>query len=221
VILDKIRGDLDREDSFWPAQVTTLAVIALNFVLPARLTAGPWWLLPGLELVIVVALFWRQPLEGPGRPDGHRRLALALIALLAVATVVSQILLAHYLLAGGKGSGRSLLGAGVVLWANVVLVGGLTYWELDRGGPGQRQVNVGHADFLFTEMTDDVKRYQPAGWGPGFADYLYLSLTNCVAFSPTDTMPLTQRAKLLMGIQSIAAFSTLGLVVARAVNILG
>ncbi len=221
MILEKLRGDLNRDDSFWPAQVTTLAVIALNFVLPPKLTAGPWWLLPAIELVIVVVLFGRQPLTGPGRPDGHRRLALALIALLAAATLVSLGLLAHYLIGGGHEAGRSLLGAGVVVWANVVLVGGLAYWEVDRGGPGQREDNAGHADFLFTEMTDDVRRYQPPGWRPGFGDYLYLSLTNCVAFSPTDTMPLTPRAKLLMSIQSIAAFTTLGLVVARAVNILG
>ena len=160
-------------------------------------------------------------MEGAKRPSGHRRLALLLIAVLALATLISLGLLAHYLVGGGHAAGRSLLGAGVVIWANNVLVGALAYWELDRGGPGKRRTNEGHADFLFAEMTDDTRGYQPPGWQPGFGDYLYLSLTNSVAFSPTDTMPLTQRAKLLMGLQSIAAFATLGLVIARAVNILG
>ena len=220
MIVDKIRGDLDRDDSYWPAQLTTLAVIALNFVLPARLTAGPWWLLPAIELGIVAVLFGRQPMEGAKRPSGHRRLALLLIAVLALATLTSLGLLAHYLVGGGHAAGRSLLGAGVVIWANNVLVGALAYWELDRGGPGRRRVNEGHADFLFAEMTDDTRGYQPPGWQPGFGDYLYLSLTNSVAFSPTDTMPLTQRAKLLMMVQSAISLLTIALVAARAVNIL-
>jgi hypothetical protein len=68
-------------------------------------------------------------------------------------------------------------------------------------------------------MTDD--RFTPHGWTPGFADYLYVSLTNQTAFSPTDTMPLTLRVKALMGVQGLAALITTGIVVARAVNLLG
>ncbi len=57
-------------------------------------------------------------------------------------------------------------------------------------------------------------------WMPVFVDYLYLSITNSVAFSPTDTLPLTSRAKLLMAAQSLAAMVTSLLVIARAVNVL-
>lgn len=57
-------------------------------------------------------------------------------------------------------------------------------------------------------------------WTPGFIDYLYLSFTNATAFSPTDTMPLTPRAKLLMMVESAVSLLTLALVAARAVNIL-
>jgi uncharacterized membrane protein len=59
-----------------------------------------------------------------------------------------------------------------------------------------------------------------ADWRPGFIDYLYLSLTNMTAFSPTDTMPLSARAKILMGVQSVCGFILLALVIARSVNIL-
>ncbi len=57
-------------------------------------------------------------------------------------------------------------------------------------------------------------------WRPQFVDYLYVSLTNAAAFSPTDTMPLSAQAKLLMGLQSLVSLVTIGLVVSRAVNIL-
>lgn len=73
-------------------------------------------------------------------------------------------------------------------------------------------------DFMFPQMTDD--RWAPPGWRPGLVDYLYVSFTNATAFSPTDTMPLTGRAKWLMSAQSLTALVTVGLVVARAVNIL-
>jgi hypothetical protein len=101
-----------------------------------------------------------------------------------------------------------------------VLIFALWYWELDRGGPVLRALDRGkRPDFLFPQMADD--RWAPPGWMPGFVDYLYVSLTNATAFSPTDTMPLTAMAKMLMGVQAVASLVTVGLVVARAVNILG
>ena len=95
----------------------------------------------------------------------------------------------------------------------------LWYWEMDRGGPGKRATgNDGQPDFLFPQMTDD--RIEPRDWRPKFIDYMYVSLTNNTAFSPTDTMPLTHRAKLLMGSQALVSLLTVGLVAARAVNVL-
>jgi hypothetical protein len=108
----------------------------------------------------------------------------------------------------------------VVLWVTNVLLFGLWYWELDRGGPVARAMNPGaKPDFLFPQMTLPPE-HAPRNWMPGLIDYLYVSFTNATAFSPTDTMPLTQIAKLLMSIQALAALLTIGLVVARAVNIL-
>ncbi len=57
-------------------------------------------------------------------------------------------------------------------------------------------------------------------WAPGFVDYLYVSFTNATAFSPTDTMPLTPWAKMLLLLQALASLLTVALVAARAVNIL-
>jgi uncharacterized membrane protein len=67
-------------------------------------------------------------------------------------------------------------------------------------------------------MTDD--RIEPRDWRPKYIDYLYVSLTNNTAFSPTDTMPLTPTAKTVMGVQSVVSLLTIGLIVSRAVNIL-
>ena len=100
-----------------------------------------------------------------------------------------------------------------------VLIFALWYWELDRGGPGRRAAGHDAApDFLFPQMTDD--RIEPPGWRPRFVDYVYVSLTNATAFSPTDTMPLTPMAKSVMGGQALVSLVTIGLIVARAVNVL-
>ena len=111
--------------------------------------------------------------------------------------------------------------AGAVLWLTNVLIFGIWYWEIDRGGPAHRLVHSNRTeppDFLFPQMS------QPGlapGWRPGFVDYLYTSYTNATAFSPTDTLPLSALAKLLMAIQSLIALITTLLVIARAVNVLG
>jgi uncharacterized membrane protein len=57
-------------------------------------------------------------------------------------------------------------------------------------------------------------------WSPGFIDYLYLAFTNATAFSPTDTMPMSPRAKLLMMVQAAISLLTVALVAARAVSVL-
>jgi hypothetical protein len=122
-------------------------------------------------------------------------------------------------LKGGKAGGHPLILAGIVLWVTNVLLFGLWYWELDRGGPIARQLDPDALpDFLFPQMTEP--RLAPEGWRPIFVDYLYTSFTNATAFSPTDTMPLTPIAKVLMTVQSAAALVTVALVLARAVNIL-
>ena len=57
-----------------------------------------------------------------------------------------------------------------------------------------------------------------SGWLPHFIDYAYVSLTNSSAFSPTDTMPLSSRAKILMGTESAMALITSVVVIAKGVG---
>jgi uncharacterized membrane protein len=209
-----------RSEPFWPAQATVLAAIALQFVLPNRLTVGPFWLLPGLEAALLVGMFFATPNMLEFEHPRRRRLALTMIAFVSAANIYSLAALTDALLANhAPTDGHRLLISGVVIWLTNFLIFGLWYWELDRGGPGRRASGDDEApDFLFPQMTDDT--IEPLGWRPRFVDYLYVGLTNATAFSPTDTMPLTPMAKGIMGVQSLVSLVTLGLIVSRAVNIL-
>jgi uncharacterized membrane protein len=209
-----------RPEPFWPAQLTVLMAIALQLLLPERLTVGPTWLLPALEGALLVGLSFASPRELEHEHRVRRGVALGMTALVSFANIWSLYELIHFLLHHNVGSnGRQLLFAGVLIWLTNFLIFGLWYWELDRGGPGKRASGNDEApDFLFPQMTDDT--IEPIDWRPQFIDYAYVSLTNAAAFSPTDTMPLTPMAKMVMGIQSIVSLVTIGLIVSRAVNIL-
>jgi uncharacterized membrane protein len=216
---ERVRDRVERGDPYWPAQVTVAVAIGLNLALSERVTVGPTWLLPGVEGVLLVALIVVAPARATAHSLARRRLSLAVIGVVSLAYVVSVGLLVHFLVNGGAAGGHRLILSGAVLWATNVLLFAVWYWELDRGGPVVRFTKPDALpDFQFPQMENP--QFAPAGWRPGFGDYLYTSLTNATAFSPTDTMPLTLTAKVVMGIQSLAALVTAALVVARAVNIL-
>jgi len=209
-----------RSEPHWPAQASVVVAIGLQLLLPERVTAGPTWLLPVGEAVLLIGVTLASPRRLEGEHQGRRRLALALTAVVSLANITSLVMLTHELLNHqvNKG-GRALIVAGALIWLTNVLIFGLWYWETDRGGPGTRAAGRDQApDLLFPQMSDD--RIEPLAWRPMFIDYLYVSLTNAAAFSPTDTMPLTPTAKSIMGLQSIVSLVTIGLVVSRAVNIL-
>lgn len=212
-------GEFARRDPLWPAQLALAAIITLSLSLPARLTVGPTWLMPAAEAVGLIGLIAATPRRDPQHSRRRRVFSLALIGLVSVTYLVSLWLLVHYLVKGGKTAGHPLISAGVVLWVDNVLLFAVWYWLMDRDGPLPHVRSDVRPDFMFTQMTDEARDLYPE-WSPNFADYLYLSLTNAAAFSPTDTMPLTRLAKLIMGVQSLASLVTVGVVLARAVNIL-
>jgi uncharacterized membrane protein len=206
-------------EPFWPAQATILAAIGLQVSLPERLTIGPSWLVPALEGVLFMGMFLATPRELEHEHPRRRRVALGLTALVSAANIYSLAALTHYLLHNKTSNGRELIVAGTLIWLTNFLIFGLWYWEMDRGGPGRRAAGHDRApDFLFPQMSDD--RIEPKEWRPKFIDYLYVSLTNATAFSPTDTMPLSATAKCTMGVQALVSLVTIGLIVSRAVNIL-
>ena len=223
------------ENPFWPtAAIVTSA--ALYADLPSRFIAGPSagafgivrWIVPVLTALFLAALVVTLPDEplmttlgwaGERLHVTRRWLSLATIAIVSAANTASIGQLVHLLVNGAHANAPTLLRAAVHMWVVNVLLFGLWYWQLDGGGPIARpQRPPAGLDFLFPQHTEPALR--ETGWRPLFLDYLYVSYTNASAFSPTDTMPLSRWAKMLMLAQSAVSLSLAVMVVARAVNIL-
>ncbi len=204
---------------FWEPQLVVACAIALQLSLSEQVSVGPNWLLPALEGATLIGVVGASMHPNARDFPFRRHVAIALIGLVSAANAIALVRLCNRLLQSSKVNGHQLILSGIVLWCTNVLLFGLWYWEIDRGGPAARARHErDYPDFLFPQMSDP--RWAPKNWMPRLIDYLYVSLTNATAFSPTDTMPLTATAKWLMSAQSIVALITVGLVVARAVNIL-
>lgn len=204
----------------WPTALAVLAAIALQLPLPSSIVPAGRWALPAVEAGVLVVLAAANPFRIDRESSVLRMLALATLVVVALANGWTVVLLVRRILTHEPITPGSLLVAGGAIWLTNVIVFGLAYWEFDRGGPavrasGRRQV----PDFLFAQMqSPDLA---PPDWEPTFTDYLYLAFTNATAFSPTDVLPLSRWAKLLMMFQSAVAVILVALVVARAVNVLG
>ncbi len=207
-----------RSEARWPASAAVVAAIVLYALLPQRYTIGPTWLIPGLEGAMVLGLSVTAPRRHPEEATALRAAAIVLIGLVSLTNFVALGILVDRLLHGAQAEGSQLVFAAIQIWLTNVLVFGLWYWELDRGGPGERSTREHQPDFLFPQMSSPD--LAPPAWRPAFTDYLYVSFTNSMAFSPTDTLPLSGWAKLLMLAQSIGSLLTVVFVAARAVNIL-
>lgn len=208
-----------------PALLAIAVGVILYILLPDRLSYGPKWLLPVAESAVAlpIVVTWRR--ETAEEVRWKRYAAVTLIAIMSLANIVSLVLLVHALLGSNvlahhEIKARDLIFWSLQIWATNVLVFALWYWELDRGGPLER-CNPHHRepDFLFPQMITPGS--SSSFWTPQFIDYLYVAFTNAAAFSPTDTLPLTPTAKVLMLVQSAASLLTVALVASRAVNILG
>jgi hypothetical protein len=185
--------------------------------LPETITIGPDWLPLVIEVIIiapiVIARFARRPI-----PYRYTRvLLLILLCVITLALIIGIALLIITLPQRQETQASSLLRTGALLYAGNILVFGLIYWEIDGGGPKARHERNNQAvDFLFPQQTDGNK----SGWVPHLIDYLFLAFTSATAFSPTDTYPLTWRAKGLMMVESVLALTVLSILIGRAINIL-
>jgi hypothetical protein len=216
----RVQDRVEHGDPYWPAQLAIALAIVLNLALADQIIIGPRYLLPAVEGVLLAALVYVAPARATEHRVGQRRFALAVVATVSLVNVVLLGRLIDHLVNGSGIHGKPLILSGAVLWVTNVLLFAVWFWEMDRGGPVARYLNLNAlVDFQFPQM--DNTDLAPEGWRPGFLDYLYTSLTNSTAFSPTDTMPLTHTAKIVMAIQEVTALLTVGLVIARAVNILG
>jgi hypothetical protein len=218
---DATIGPTPHGERRWPMAVTLVVAIALPLLLPANISVATRWAVPAIEAALLVTLL----VADPGRIDRHtafiRVVSVVLVIVLVTGAAVVTVRLAIVLVDGGRGtnSAAELLRVGGLVWLYVIISFAFLYWEFDSGGPVVRTFTPHpFPDLAFPQ--DLNPRVTPPGWRPQFFDYLYLGFTNSTAFSPTDVMPLARWAKLAMAVQATSSLVILGLVVARAVNIL-
>ncbi len=206
------------KNELWHAQITLLIAILLQLTLANSLRFGPRYLVVGLELALIFALGFTAPRRHSTAESLHKVLSTIFIFLISVANAVQLGLLIRALVNGTNLPGKTLLSGAIAIFLTNIIVFGLWYWELDSPGLSGRSKSKRRLNLQFPQMSSHSEDNQ---WKPTFFDYLYVSITNSSAFSPTDTMPMTHLAKALMSAQALVSLLTVVLVTARAVNILG
>ena len=209
-------------ESRWPPVAALVlfiaASVALRFWLPREGFIRLPWLLPALEAMLLVVLLVGAAGNVARRTPWVRRIGVALVLLFVGGALWSTSLLVYDLIKGTgvANSASKLLATGAVVWLGNNLAFAMLFWLMDGGGPVARSIDYGPVDFAYPQHLNPELGL--TDWRPTFPDYLYLSFTNSTAFSPTDVMPLTHRAKFSMVLQASVALALLGLIVARAVN---
>ena len=214
-----------------PPTVAVVVAVVLYASLPNQLLVGPRFVIQILEGILLIALVATDPRRITRQTRQSRMISLVLIAVIVVTNLVALGQLVHDLVSAQVKGGGTLLLAALQVWATNVIAFALIYWELDRGGPVSRvrrsRAELPLADLRFSHDEDrdtvvevSAGSSEKSDWMPTFIDYLYVSTTNSSAFSPTDTMPLSSRMKMLMAVQATAALITSLLVIARAVSAL-
>jgi hypothetical protein len=214
----------------WPPAIAVVVAAVAYALLPESLLLGPRLVIPMVELALLAVLIVTNPRRMVRQSRWSRIVAAVLTCIVIVANLVALGMLIATLVSPGT-AGGSLLVAAMQVWLTNVIGFGLLFWELDRGGPVARRkvrrADLPPADWRFSQDENDDAVIEVArtaskttDWVPTLIDYLYVSLTNSSAFSPTDTMPLRPRTKLLMGLQATAALMTSVLVIARGVSLL-
>jgi uncharacterized membrane protein len=205
----------------WPLVGALILTIVIPLLLPARFSLGPSWVVPAVVAVLLVAIVVADRAGGGRQPTVVRTLSLGLVAVLVTEAAGVTARLITDLIEGGPEtkSASALLSVGFGVWLYTILAFAFLYWLLDGGGPETRLwASPEFPNLAFPEQLNP--NVAPPGWRPEFFDYLYLGFTNATAFSPTDVMPLARWAKAAMTVQAVTSLFILGLVIARAVNIL-
>jgi uncharacterized membrane protein len=205
----------------WPMTFAVVFVIVLTAGLKERLSVAPRWVFPAGMAILLLALIATDPGAITKRSKGLRMLSISLVGLMVLATLSSTAVLIRDLIEGATETATAgpLLESGASIWVVNVVAFALLYWQFDCGGAAARAHGMpAHPDFAFPQQLSP--EIAAPDWRPQFVDYLYVGVTTAVAFSPTDTMPLARWAKLTMAVQALISLVILGLVIARAVNVL-
>jgi uncharacterized membrane protein len=203
----------------WHAQLVFLLAVALQFTIPKELRWGDRNTIAIFELLLVAGIGITAPKRHISFKSFNRTIAVLLIGALSFANISSLVLVINGLLNGSQVPGRQLVTAAFAIFITNIIVFSLWYWELDSPGLTGVKKHDAKPKFDFPQLESKLKEGE--GWEPTFFDYLYVSITNASAFSPTDTLPLTHMAKAIMSVQALISLLTVVLVTARAVNILG
>jgi hypothetical protein len=203
-----------------PASIAVVVAAGLHAALPGALLVEPRWVIPAIELALLVPLFAVNPMRLTRETSASRVVGLVLVGVVIATNLVSLGYLMHELTSLHVANGRELLLAALQVWLTNIVAFALVFWELDCGGPVARALATARRkpDFQFPQ--DENPELARDDWAPRLFDYAYVSLTNAIAFSATDAMPLTRPAKAFMAAESMLAALTILLVAARAVNIL-
>ena len=208
-------------ESRLPVLTALIVAIGLQLAIPKSYAVVPRWPLIAMEILLLIVLVGLNPLRLKRQTTFGTWASYLLLTAITVDNTLSALVLDIRIVSGEVSNDAALLlGSAAAIYVTTVIVFGIWYWELDRGGPfARRQGSRPYPDFMFPQMTE--RELAPPNWRPEFFDYLYVSITNVVAFSPTDTMPMTRRAKAMMTVQAVISVTTLALVISRAVNVLG
>jgi hypothetical protein len=219
----KEQSSVTRIESRWPVALALVAAVILLSVLPRTLRLAPAWLTYIVGLAVLV------PMAAVGLTSGktkwlraERTITLFVIIYGCLASLTTLTNLIGAMVKGSvELSGAQLLASGIAVWVGNVLIFSLLYWHMDRGGPENRANDASRMpDWLFPQEGAPAEQVRP-GWRPVFVDYLFLGYSTATAFSTTDVVPLTARAKLLMMLESSISLVTMVVVASRAINILG
>jgi hypothetical protein len=207
----------------WPVVLAILAVIFLLAVLPEPVRLCPMWVTYVVGFGVLIPICTVGLTAAKTRwLRVERAVILIFFGVAGVSTLANLAnLIGAMVHRSAEIGGLQLLTSSIAVWVTNVLMFSMLYWQIDRGGPEAR-VNDARMrpDWLFPQAgapAEDV----PHGWQPAFVDYLYLGYSTATAFSTTDAMPLTPRAKLLMMLESTISLMTIVVVASRAINILG
>lgn len=204
----------------WAVFVGIAVALTLYFFIPQNVQPIPRWIVPSIGALMLIPQVILNPTRLVRERSWSRWLSISLSALMVLVNQVTIVLVLRELIIGTAPGPATLLTAALV-WITNVIAFGFVFWELDLGGPFARRLHnsrqTQQMDFRFPQHDGAPGNKD---WEPGFFDYVYFSLSNMMAFSPTDVMPMTTRAKALMGYQAMTGFALLALIISRAVNIL-
>jgi uncharacterized membrane protein len=222
----------DNSEHRWPAVTGLLVALGLYAALPSAFLPAIRYTVVAIGLVMLIPLLILNPRRLRKETRWSKQLATGQALLLVAANGLALVQLIILLTSSSNEDGRTLLLAALQIWVTNIIAFALVFWELDRGGPvarrNTRRADLPAADFRFPQDEDHdavtevaTRSSVKSGWVPSFVDYTYFSLSNSMAFSPTDTMPLSSRAKMMMGLEAAGGFVLLALVIAHAVSLLG